>query len=127
MPKLPHTLKVALALVVLYSSWGSSYIANHFAIADLPPFLMTGARMLLAALLMFGIARFQGDRTKAGARDLLRHFLAATPLKDPGTARRPAQTTRTSLHWRRSTRFRRGWVVLRISLRADGKVPRGTR
>ena len=80
MLKLPHSLKVALALAVLYSSWGSSYIANHFAIADLPPFLMTGARMLLAALLMFGIARLQGDRTRGGARDLLRHFLAATPL-----------------------------------------------
>ena len=80
MPRMPHTLQVAFALAVLYSSWGSSYIANHFAIADLPPFLMTGARMLIASGLMWGISRLQRDRTRPRPADLLRHFIAAGPL-----------------------------------------------
>ena len=80
MPKIPHFLKVAAALIVLYSSWGSSYIANHFAIADMPPFLMTSARMLLSAVLMWGISLLQHDTTRPGPRDLLRHFIVACPM-----------------------------------------------
>lgn len=80
MPRIPQALKVAGALAILYSSWGSSYIANHFAIADLPPFLMTGARMLFASALMWGISRLQRDRTRPGPGTLWRHFIVACPL-----------------------------------------------
>jgi drug/metabolite transporter (DMT)-like permease len=80
MPRIPQAWKVAVALAVLYSSWGSSYIANHFAIEDLPPFLMTGARMLLAAALMWGISLLQRDRTRPDFGALWRHFIVACPL-----------------------------------------------
>ena len=80
MTRIPHALKVALALAILYSSWGSSYIANHFAIEDLPPFLMTGARMLVASALMGGISLLQRDRTRADLGLLWRHFVVACPM-----------------------------------------------
>ncbi len=80
MPRIPHTLRIVAALALLYLSWGSSYIANHFAIADLPPFLMTGARMLIASALMGALSLLQRDRTRPGLGDLGRHFIAACPL-----------------------------------------------
>lgn len=80
MPRMPQALKIPFALAVLYSSWGSSYIANHFAIAQLPPFLMTGARMMLAAGLMWGLALLQRDRTRSDFGTLWRHFVVACPL-----------------------------------------------
>ena len=80
MPRFPHALKVAAALALLYSSWGSSYIANHFAIEDMPPFLMTGARMLTAAALMWGISLLQRDRTRPDFGLLWRHFIVACPM-----------------------------------------------
>jgi drug/metabolite transporter (DMT)-like permease len=80
MSRIPHVLKVAMALAILYCAWGSSYIANHFAIEDMPPFLMTGARMLIASFLMGGLSLLQRDRTKPGLADLRRHFIVACPL-----------------------------------------------
>jgi drug/metabolite transporter (DMT)-like permease len=77
---MPHPIKIAVALALLYSAWGSSYIANHFAIEDMPPFLMTGARMLIASGLMCGISLLQRDRTRPGRGGLRRHFIAAVPL-----------------------------------------------
>lgn len=80
MPNFPHRFKTALALAFLYSAWGSSYIANHFAIADMPPFLMTGTRMLIAAGLMQFISRLQGDRTRPSRGLYWRHFIVACPM-----------------------------------------------
>lgn len=80
MPRIPKSLKVTVALAVLYGSWGSSYIANHFAIEDMPPFLMTAARMLVASALMWGISLLQRDRTRPGKIDLWRHFIVACPM-----------------------------------------------
>ena len=37
--------KVWLALFAVYLVWGSTYLAIRFAVATLPPFLMTGTRI----------------------------------------------------------------------------------
>jgi drug/metabolite transporter (DMT)-like permease len=80
MARIPHAIKVAAALALLYSSWGSSYIANHFAIEDMPPFLMTSARMLIASALMWGISLLQRDPTRPRPVDVWRHFIVACPM-----------------------------------------------
>ena len=56
----PHRVKIILAFAALYLIWGSTYLAILFAIQSIPPFLMAGARFLLAGLIMFAIARTQG-------------------------------------------------------------------
>lgn len=52
-------LKIA-AFAAIYVIWGSTYLAIAFAIETLPPFLMAGARFLLAGTLLFGWARLRG-------------------------------------------------------------------
>ncbi|WP_066836238.1 EamA family transporter [Rufibacter ruber] len=52
-------LKIA-AFAAIYVIWGSTYLAIAFAIETLPPFLMAGARFLLAGALLFSFARRRG-------------------------------------------------------------------
>lgn len=55
----PSRWLVFLAFAAIYVIWGSSYIGNHIAIESLPPFMMSGGRMLFAGLLLIGYARIQ--------------------------------------------------------------------
>lgn len=56
-----HSLLVILALLVLYLIWGSTYLAMHFALQSLPPFLMAALRFLAAGGLLFGLLRWRGQ------------------------------------------------------------------
>jgi len=56
----PRKIKIVSAFAALYLIWGSTYLGIFFAIQSIPPFLMAGARFLLAGLIMFAIARTQG-------------------------------------------------------------------
>jgi drug/metabolite transporter (DMT)-like permease len=53
-------IQLLLAFAALYLIWGSTYLGILFSIQSIPPFLMAGARFVLAGLIMFGIARTQG-------------------------------------------------------------------
>jgi drug/metabolite transporter (DMT)-like permease len=53
-------IKVGLALGSLYLIWGSTYLAIRIAIDTLPPFLMAGARFLVAGGVLFAWARARG-------------------------------------------------------------------
>lgn len=58
--------RLAVALATVYVIWGSTYLAIRVAVETLPPFLMAGARFMIAgaALLAFAIRRgdVEGDR-----------------------------------------------------------------
>jgi drug/metabolite transporter (DMT)-like permease len=56
----PRQIQIVSAFAALYLIWGSTYLGILFAIQSIPPFLMAGARFLLAGLIMFAIARTQG-------------------------------------------------------------------
>jgi drug/metabolite transporter (DMT)-like permease len=60
MPAVPKTISIVLAFAALYLIWGSTYLGILFAIQSIPPFLMAGARFLIAGLIMYGAARFGG-------------------------------------------------------------------
>jgi len=57
----PRKFQIVVAFAALYLIWGSTYLAIHFAIATIPPFLMAGMRFFLAGLIMFAIARTQSS------------------------------------------------------------------
>ena len=56
----PKKTLVIVAFVALYLIWGSTYLGIRFSIETIPPFLMAGARFVLAGLIMYAIAWSQG-------------------------------------------------------------------
>ncbi len=70
----PSTVKVLVSLFLVYISWGSGYLSNHFAIQSFPAFMMVGFRMISAGILLFIIAAILGARNIPTQRDL-RHGL----------------------------------------------------
>ena len=56
----PIKIRIIVAFAALYLIWGSTYLGIRFAIETIPPFLMAGARFLIAGLIMYAIAWSQG-------------------------------------------------------------------
>jgi drug/metabolite transporter (DMT)-like permease len=48
------------ALWIVYVVWGSTYLNIRIAVETIPPFVMGGARFMLAGVLLYGIARLRG-------------------------------------------------------------------
>lgn len=55
-----QTIYIATALFCTYFIWGSTYLAQRFAIESFPPFLMAGARAVLAGALLYSLLLFRG-------------------------------------------------------------------
>ncbi len=53
--------KIWGAMLALYIVWGSTYLAIHFAIQSMPPFLMAAARFLAAGAILYAWRRMAGD------------------------------------------------------------------
>jgi drug/metabolite transporter (DMT)-like permease len=56
----PKRSVVIIAFAALYLIWGSTYLGIRFSIETIPPFLMAGARFVLAGMIMYAIAWSQG-------------------------------------------------------------------
>ena len=56
----PRKLTLIAAFAALYIIWGSTYLGILFAIKSIPPLLMAGSRFLLAGVIMYLIALWQG-------------------------------------------------------------------
>src|SRR5881392_3176818 len=56
----PKKTIVIIAFAALYVIWGSTYLGIRFSIETIPPFLMAGARFVLAGMIMYAVAWSQG-------------------------------------------------------------------
>jgi drug/metabolite transporter (DMT)-like permease len=56
----PTKIRIIVAFAALYLIWGSTFLGIRFAIETIPPFLMAGTRFVLAGLIMYAIAWWQG-------------------------------------------------------------------
>jgi len=54
--------KILLAFFIIYFVWGSTYLANTWAIADMPPFLMAGMRFIVAGVLLYSYCMLIGKK-----------------------------------------------------------------
>ncbi len=59
-PSRPSPLLLIAAFAAVYLIWGSTYLAIRVAVETLPPFLMAGARFLVAGLLLYGWTAARG-------------------------------------------------------------------
>ena len=55
-----HRLTIIASFAAVYFFWGSTYLAIHYAIETIPPFLMAGIRFLAAGAILYGWSRFRG-------------------------------------------------------------------
>ena len=53
--------KIVLAFAAVYLFWGMTYLAMRIAVEDIPPHLMSGARFLVAGLILYLWTRRRGD------------------------------------------------------------------
>ncbi|MBC8044814.1 MAG: EamA family transporter [Rhizobacter sp.] len=60
MPAISNRVRFIAAFAAVYLIWGSTYLGIRYAIETLPPFLMAGARFLVAGVVMFLWAKFFG-------------------------------------------------------------------
>lgn len=63
----PSRLLLVAAFAAIYIIWGSTYLAIRVAIDTIPPFLMAGARFLIAGALLYGWARARGAQRPTGS------------------------------------------------------------
>src|SRR5260370_2674713 len=60
------TARLVAAFAAIYLIWGSTYLAIRFGIEGFPPFLLAGARHVIAVLVLFPVARYPfGGRSTA--------------------------------------------------------------
>ena len=76
----PTERPVIIAFAALYVIWGSTYLGIRFAIETIPPFLMAGARFVLAGVIMYAIAWSQGIANRAGRTGERRLIIGACLL-----------------------------------------------
>jgi drug/metabolite transporter (DMT)-like permease len=81
---------VLAAFAAIYLVWGSTYLAIKYAVETVPPFLMTGARFLVAGAVLYAWSVISGsdrDYPKAArARDWRDAFIIGALLIVGGTA-----------------------------------------
>lgn len=72
-----HTAKTLLCLVLVYISWGSTFIGNRFCLESFPAFFLCGIRMMSAGLLLYFVTWLQGERHSPTRKDLIHSFILA--------------------------------------------------
>ncbi|MEO5731476.1 MAG: EamA family transporter, partial [Byssovorax sp.] len=59
-PAPPARWILVTALLAVYVIWGSTYLVMRIGLETVPPFLMGGARFVVAGALLFGFLRLRG-------------------------------------------------------------------
>ena len=59
-PTAPARSMIIMAFTALYLVWGSTYLAIRVAVETMPPFLMAGARFVIAGALLYLFMRLSG-------------------------------------------------------------------
>ena len=57
--RMPLRWRIVAAFAAIYLIWGSTYLAIHFAIETIPPYLMGGVRFLMAGGILYGVLRWR--------------------------------------------------------------------
>jgi drug/metabolite transporter (DMT)-like permease len=54
-------IRIWLAMIVVYITWGSTYLAIRYAVQTMPPFLMGATRFLISGIILYIWRRLTGD------------------------------------------------------------------
>lgn len=67
-----HRFQVMTAFLLVYFFWGSTYLGIRIAVEHIPPFMLGGARFLVAGVLMLAYCAFSGRKIALGWADAWR-------------------------------------------------------
>jgi drug/metabolite transporter (DMT)-like permease len=67
----PAAWAFVLAFGLLYTSWGTTFLAIREGVKYLPPALFGGTRITTAGLILFGFLRLRGESVRLSRHDLL--------------------------------------------------------
>jgi len=76
----PSRARLVLAFAAVYILWGSTFLAIRYAVATLPPFLMAGARHLIAGAVLYPLARLRSNERPSRANWLAAAVMGALLL-----------------------------------------------
>ena len=76
MGKAPNTLLIVLAFFSIYVIWGSTYLLNKIAVAELAPFMLASIRFITAGTLIFILCKLSGIKTTITRKQLKNTILA---------------------------------------------------
>ena len=67
-----HRWRVLSAFALVYFFWGSTYLGISVAVRDVPPYVMTGTRFVIAGVAMLAYCALSGRKIAVNAGQLLR-------------------------------------------------------
>ena len=76
MGKSNNTTLIILAFFSIYVIWGSTYLLNKIAVAELPPFMLASIRFVVAGILIFILCKFLGISIGISKKQLLNTIIA---------------------------------------------------
>lgn len=62
---------IIAAFFAIYVIWGSTYLLNKIAVAEIPPFFLAGIRFIIAGVLIFSIAGLMGKSIAISKKQFL--------------------------------------------------------
>lgn len=71
-----NTTLIILAFFSIYVIWGSTYLLNKIAVAELPPFMLASMRFVLAGISIFVIAKLMGKSIAVTKKQFLNTTIA---------------------------------------------------
>ena len=70
------TILIILAFIAIYVIWGSTYLLNKIAVAELPPMMLASIRFLSASVLIFIISKIIGLKLRISIKQLMNTAIA---------------------------------------------------
>ena len=76
MSKSPKPILIILSFLAIYVIWGSTYLCNKIAVAQIAPLYLASIRFVFAGLLIFIIAKIMGHSLKINKRQFINSTIA---------------------------------------------------
>jgi drug/metabolite transporter (DMT)-like permease len=76
MDKSQNTILIIIAFFAIYVIWGSTYLLNKIAVAELPPFMLASIRFICAGILTFMIGKIIGLNLSITRKQLINTSIA---------------------------------------------------
>lgn len=105
-----YSLSVIIAFAIVYIVWGSTYLANIYAIESFPPFILVASRLTVAGLIILGLKMIRAFASLKRNKSVPQgELVSATIITNPNFSIWPTKTEFKNL-------FTTSFLILTIGL-----------